>query len=49
MKKILLAGASGYLGQYKMNPIHGEDLAEVCVNAIDTEEKTIEVGGPGVW
>jgi uncharacterized protein YbjT (DUF2867 family) len=31
-----------------MNPIHGEDLAEVCVNAINTEEKTIEVGGPEI-
>ena len=35
-------------GNFKMNPIHGEDLAEVCVNAIDTNEKTIEVGGPEV-
>lgn len=35
-------------GQYKMNPIHGEDLAEVCIKAIDAEEKTIEVGGPEV-
>lgn len=35
-------------GEYKMNPIHGEDLAELCVNAIDTEVKTIEVGGPEV-
>lgn len=36
-------------GNYKMNPIHGEDLAEVCVNAIDVDEKTIEVGGPEVF
>lgn len=35
-------------GQFKMNPIHGADLAEVCVNAIGSEEKTIEVGGPEV-
>lgn len=35
-------------GQYKMNPIHGEDLAKVCIDAIDTNEKTIEVGGPEV-
>jgi uncharacterized protein YbjT (DUF2867 family) len=36
-------------GEYKMNPIHGEDLANVCVNAIEMEEKTIEVGGPEVF
>lgn len=35
-------------GNYRMNPIHGADLAEVCVNAIHAEEKTIEVGGPEV-
>ncbi|MGQ8337848.1 SDR family oxidoreductase [Sunxiuqinia sp. A32] len=35
-------------GNYRMNPIHGADLAEVCVNAINTNEKTIEVGGPEV-
>jgi uncharacterized protein YbjT (DUF2867 family) len=33
-------------GEYRMNPIHGADLAEVCVNAIDSEEKEIAVGGP---
>jgi uncharacterized protein YbjT (DUF2867 family) len=33
-------------GTYKMNPIHGADLAKVCVNAINADEKTIEVGGP---
>lgn len=35
-------------GSFKMNPIHGEDLAEVCVHAIDSNEKVIEVGGPEV-
>lgn len=35
-------------GHFKMNPIHGADLAEVCVNAIGSEEKTIEVGGPEI-
>jgi len=35
-------------GSYRMNPIHGADLAEVCVNAIHANEKTIEVGGPEV-
>jgi uncharacterized protein YbjT (DUF2867 family) len=35
-------------GNYKTNPIHGADLAKVCVNAIESNEKTIEVGGPEV-
>lgn len=33
-------------GELKTNPIHGEDLAEVCVNAIDSPEREIEIGGP---
>lgn len=33
-------------GEYKVNPIHGEDLAQVCVDAIQSSEKEIEVGGP---
>jgi len=33
-------------GEQKINPIHGEDLAAVCVNAIDAAEKEIEIGGP---
>jgi len=36
-------------GKFRMNPIHGADLAEVCVNAIETKDKTIEVGGPEVF
>ena len=36
-------------GNYSMNPIHGKDLAEVCVNAITLNEKTIEVGGPELY
>ena len=36
-------------GNYKTNPIHGADLAEVCVEAIGLSEKTIEVGGPEVF
>jgi len=35
-------------GNFKMNPIHGADLAKVCVGAIVSEEKEIEVGGPEV-
>lgn len=33
-------------GQNKINPIHGADLAEVCVNALKNSEKEINVGGP---
>ena len=33
-------------GNRTMNPIHGKDLAEICVDAIGSEEKNIEVGGP---
>jgi len=36
-------------GSFKMNPIHGKDLAEVCVGAIDSKENIIEVGGPEVY
>lgn len=35
-------------GQFKSNPIHGEDLAEVCVNAIKNDETEVEVGGPEI-
>ena len=33
-------------GELKTNPIHGEDLAVVCVDAIDKPDKEIKVGGP---
>ncbi len=33
-------------GEYKINPIHGEDLARVCVSAIIGSDGIIEVGGP---
>jgi uncharacterized protein YbjT (DUF2867 family) len=35
-------------GSYKMNPIHGEDLATVCVDAITSDDKNIEAGGPEI-
>jgi len=35
-------------GYYKMNPIHGADLAKVCVNAIQSDNKIINIGGPNV-
>jgi len=33
-------------GELKVNPIHGEDLADVCVNAIENPDHEIKVGGP---
>ncbi len=33
-------------GNLKLNPIHGEDLAKVCLDAVDSNEKEINVGGP---
>lgn len=33
-------------GEQKTNPIHGEDLAAVCVDAIDGLDQVIRVGGP---
>lgn len=35
-------------GDFKINPIHGADLAEICVEAIQNPEKEIDVGGPDV-
>ncbi len=36
-------------GSPRLNPIHGEDLAKECVNAITSEEKEINIGGPEVF
>lgn len=35
-------------GKFKSNPIHGEDLAEVCVNAIINNDKEKNIGGPEI-
>lgn len=35
-------------GNYKANPIAGEDLAKVCVEAISSNEKEIKIGGPEI-
>ncbi|MGN8224141.1 SDR family oxidoreductase [Gracilimonas sp. BCB1] len=35
-------------GDSKLNPIHGADLAEVCIRAIAQKEKEIAVGGPDI-
>jgi uncharacterized protein YbjT (DUF2867 family) len=36
-------------GKFRMNPIHGKDVAEVCVNAIDSPEHEISFGGPKIY
>ncbi len=36
-------------GEYKTNPIHGKDLAKVCINAIQHNKKEIDVGGPEIF
>jgi uncharacterized protein YbjT (DUF2867 family) len=35
-------------GTLKLNPIHGADLAKVCVEAIESSENEINVGGPDI-
>jgi uncharacterized protein YbjT (DUF2867 family) len=35
-------------GEQKINPIHGEDLAAVCVNEIHNTDKVVKVGGPDI-
>ena len=35
-------------GRLKSNPIHGADLAQVCVDAVSSEKTEIEVGGPEI-
>lgn len=33
-------------GEYKVNPVHGADLAKICVNSIKSNDKEIPIGGP---
>ena len=35
-------------GELKSNPIYGEDLAKLCVNCINTDDKEIKAGGPEI-
>ncbi len=53
LKDFLVMAKSGrvYLfgdGNYKLNPIHGADLAEMIVESIRSSQKEIEVGGPDI-
>lgn len=36
-------------GANRINPIHGADLAEVCVDALVRREQQLDVGGPDVF
>jgi uncharacterized protein YbjT (DUF2867 family) len=54
MEELLSMARSGrvYLfgdGSSRINPIHGADLAEFCVDAIDSQEQQLDVGGPEVF
>jgi uncharacterized protein YbjT (DUF2867 family) len=54
MEELLSMARSGrvYLfgdGTSRINPIHGADLAEFCVGAIDRQEQQFDVGGPEVF
>ncbi|MFK8048333.1 MAG: SDR family oxidoreductase [Halioglobus sp.] len=35
-------------GSNNMNPIHGADLAEVCVDTLEANEPEVEAGGPDI-
>mgnify|MGYP000085152981 CR=1 FL=1 len=36
-------------GNYRLNPIHGSDLAKVCVDQIYTDKNEVIVGGPDIF
>ncbi|NTW54984.1 MAG: SDR family oxidoreductase [Chlorobaculum sp.] len=36
-------------GANRFNPIHGADLAKVCVDAAENEKRDIDVGGPEIF
>lgn len=48
----MAAKGKGYVlgkGDKKINPIHGADLAEVCVDAAVNNEKAVDAGGPDIF
>ena len=54
MEELLSMARSGRVflfgdGSSQINPIHGADLAEVCVSALETEQSRVDVGGPEVF
>ncbi len=36
-------------GENRLNPIHGQDLAEVCVQALENSANEVNIGGPTVF
>ena len=36
-------------GEKKINPVHGADLAKICVDAVEGESREIAVGGPDIY
>jgi len=36
-------------GHHKINPIHGADLARVCVDAVESRQGEIPIGGPKTY
>lgn len=53
MEEFLTMARSGRVflfgdGSNRVNPIHGADLAEICVEALEGSESRIEVGGPEI-
>jgi uncharacterized protein YbjT (DUF2867 family) len=54
MKDFLAMAKSGriYLfgdGEYKLNPIHGLDLARVVIDSITSPQEEVEAGGPDIF
>ncbi len=36
-------------GRFQLNPIHGEDLATVCINTMEAKKDEVIVGGPEIF
>ncbi len=54
MAQFLKIARSGHMfwlgdGECRINPIHGEDLARVCVTAVEGSIREIDVGGPEMF
>lgn len=54
MGMFLSSARSGHMfmlgeGNNRVNPIHGSDLAKICVDAVESGEKEISAGGPDIY
>ena len=36
-------------GEYRCNPIHGADLAKVCIERLESKDVEFDVGGPEIF